>query len=186
MGFASGLYDGAASVGRAMSWVRLVIALIVACIMCIVASVLYRLGAKFTGSANATVDSADCGAVTVEDPGTGGGRSNAPPTTHVEQRCALAVHYVAGGKTVRANMTRQSRDATFKAGDKFDVAYDPSAPGTPVEKGAPAGLKYGASALCSCAICVVVLAVLYFALIQNSKLAAAGNGAGTVFGLFRD
>lgn len=163
-----GLYDGAAALGRAISWVKLAVALFIACAVCAVGVFMHRMASRHTKTARATVDRADCKAMGADE---GGG-----------QRCALDIHYVAGGEVVTAGLVKKA-PAAIEQGSQLEVAFDPAAPGAPLAKEAPAVLRTGAYAASSCACCIAAVSILSFALVQRYKLAAAGDAAGTVLGL---
>jgi len=151
------IYDGAASFGRFMSIVSLVIGSIIAIVLLVIGFYLLFTKTKYTGETDGKVTSVNCS--------TQAGKGSS---------CSAVVEYTVKNITYKTTL---NTSGSLYEGQIFKMVYIPEEPAKAQVKGI--SRKVIGGILIGVAVFVFGLAFLHYYIVNRFKFAAAASGVGT-------
>jgi anionic cell wall polymer biosynthesis LytR-Cps2A-Psr (LCP) family protein len=162
-GVGEDVYDGAATFGRFMAWIGLIICAIIAIILIIVGVYLLTHPGKYTAKTKGIVTKSDCRAFTERN-----GSHN--------MSCDVTAEYEVEGTQLETRVLLTGESNETRPGQAMELVYDPRNPQDAKKK-----LLSRATIgwiLIGIAIFIVVAAAVHLYLVKRFKFAAAASGVG--------
>lgn len=152
------LVDGAATYGRFMAIIGLIVASLIALVLICIAVYIFTHPSKYTKSVQGTITEATC------------------ETRNNNVKCDVVVKYNVGEKNMSGSTTTNNK--FYKVGNTISLVYDPTNPQDVVQK--RIGRKIVALILILSAIILMIISILHFYIVNRFKFAATASAYSTV------
>lgn len=159
---ANNVYDGAATFGRFMALISLIITCIIGTILIVIGVVLLFKKNKYTAVATGKITMAQCN------------------TANNVTSCSISADYTANDKTYK--ITSPVNGKYYNLDDNIDIYYDPNEPGASLAR-KPFSFMWIGIIMIIVALLMIGGAALYYYIVTRFKFAAAANGVGNIINI---
>ena len=156
---ANNVYDGAATFGRIMALISLIMSCIIGTIMIVIGIILLFKKNKYSAVTSGKITMAQCN------------------TANNITSCSISADYIANDKTYK--ITAPVNDKYYNLDDNINIYYDPNEPAASLAR-KPFSFMWIGIILIVIAFFIIGGAALYYYIVTRFKFVAAATGVGNI------